>query len=534
MKIFIDITVLIIISTIGMSIWLFYWNSNPYKLGEIRNSYTTTIANLDKILKGQIENIENNSSSLLPYSKDQMELYKNKLYSLKNPTLNQIAIFSEILPNRNVGFHPISNLSKPEDTLCMQLAQGNIGWYWCYGTLEEWSFIFYLIRIDLAPPNVLKNLNYKLGEGTVYFVSIGIGNPNEWHYSPYTVIKGEYSCIQGSQVFTGSDTSVSLSSDSLIINSSFQSVQNKSCKMNVTLKKILPAYLNAKNGCSPCIGGAGTNYWSYPAMNFQTDSLLSIGNDNIRLSKNDGIAWLDHQWLSSYPIQPMSQILLSIERIKKPPGSPLGKYIWLTLHIGFVHYMITAFPEIEKKASNDKIFSVILGVNSSINAMYTKYTSKNVTYNNSDCKLEVLEMTNPIAQKDAKGNIIGHVQFPHVYKIILGNNIYILDGKYYGECVTTDLTGNLHYSGSGILSQKNKQVGTGFMEANQFQNKEMYSKTTLSYIDLEDSYDNIQKMVLGKRAGLSIFILILWVILLIISLILLVISIIKLFKNFKK
>ena len=122
-------------------------------------------------------------------------------------------------------------------------------------------------------------------------------------------------------------------------------------------------------------------------------------------------------------------------------------------------------------------------------------------YNNSDCKLEVLEMTDSIEQKDAKGNIIGYVQFPHVYKITLGDVVYILDGKYYGECVTTELTGNLHYSGSAILSQNNKKVGTGFMEANQFQNKEMYSKTTLSYIDLETGdLVKIQELIDGIKA----------------------------------
>ena len=535
-----SITILILIATIGMSIWLFYWDTISLQVRISPKFKYTTITNLVKIINAHIKNIGDNSSFLLPYNEDQMKLYKNKLNSLKNPSLEQLLMLSILIPNRNVGFNPISNLTKPEDTLCLQLSQGDVGWYWNYGTLDDWSFMFYLVRVDLAPKKVLQNLNYKLGEGTLYFLSFGVGNSKEWHYSPYTVVSGSYSCIKGSQIFESGDqnTVISLSAEGLKVISSFESIQKKSCNINVTLQKLIPAYFANFNGCSPCIGGAGTDYWSYPALIIKSGSVLGIGDDSLTLDKDKGIGWLDHQWINQYPQQPMSQIIMALERRNKIGGMTLGKYIWLNLHIGNTHYVVTAHPGANPSGtsiSKPELMLVYVGENNNIlPGNYNKYTSTGVTYNQKDCKLQILKMTEPIAQKDAKNEIIGYISYPYKYQITLGENIYILDGEHYGECVTIDLTGNLHYSGSAIVYENNKQVGTGFMEANQFQTNELYSKTSLSYLDLENSYNNLQKMVLGGKSSPAILILTLWVILLVTSLILIIISCVKIYKYYRK
>ena len=58
-----------------------------------------------------------------------------------------------------------------------------------------------------------------------------------------------------------------------------------------------------------------------------------------------------------------------------------------------------------------------------------------------------------------------------------------MDSAPYGDCVTIDLTGNLHWAGATSLSVP----GSGFMELNQFQNKDDYLATTMSLANIPKS-----------------------------------------------
>ena len=211
--------------------------------------------------------------------------------------------------------------------------------------------------------------------------------------------------------------------------------------------------------------------------------------------------------MSTYPKQPFMQIVSTI--ISKGVIKGLGKYIWITLHFKDAHYMIAAFPP-EKVYLGD-IFT----------ATCHKYTKDKVTYG-LNCSIKITGFTGSLEQKSyANYQKLGSVKFPNKYEIILEGKKYILDGKLYGQCVTLDLTGNLHYSGSaGLTGDKNTL--SGFIEGNQFQNHELYKKTTLSILNMDS--DKLQSLTIGGKLAYSYIVFIIWILLTLIMLILIVIQ----------
>ena len=87
-----------------------------------------------------------------------------------------------------------------------------------------------------------------------------------------------------------------------------------------------------------------------------------------------------------------------------------------------------------------------------------------------------------------KNSGYGNVTFPTKISLeikdIKGNvQKFILDSSPFGNCVTVDLTGNLHWSGSTSLNVP----GSGFMEFNQFQKADDYLATTLALANIPKS-----------------------------------------------
>jgi len=472
------------------------------------NSVTTApLADLVKIIRAQISNIEENSSILAPFNQEEMNLFKQKLS--EKLTLQQLLILSGLLPNKNLGYDAIIPLSNPIDTTCLQLSKGNAGWYWCYGTDYETknSFMFYIIRVDLAPKHILKKLGYSLGQGTLYFISAGVGIDSTWTYSPFTVVSATNTCTRnssnGQTITWGNNNKVSLTTNGkLKIDVAFKKFKKfKKFKINVTMTKIIPAYFNAPQGCAPCTGGAGTNYWSYPAMSIS--GTISSQNAVASLTKSS-IGWLDHQWGNDYPKQPFIQIINTI--ITKDIAKGLGKYIWITLHMkSNTHYMMAAFPP-ENVAVGD-----------SFNTTSRKYTKDGVTYG-IKCTIKITGFTATLRQT------LGTVSFPNQFEITLQGDTYKLNGNDYGggKCVTIDLSNNLHYSGSASLT--GGDALSGFIEGNQFQTDKVYKKTRLSILGMESDYDKLQSLTIGGKAAYAYIVFIIWILLNLVLLIFIIIQ----------
>ena len=221
----------------------------------------------------------------------------------------------------------------------------------------------------------------------------------------------------------------------------------------------------------------------------------------------------------------MTQILQTIANRTKF-SNYLGKYVWLTLHINNKHYMLFNFAipidSFSKVGDTSKV-------------LYNVYTKTNVTYNNKGT-IKIQNITSPLVQKSYTNKTItlGTVTFPNKFLIILDNDEYILDGTPYGECYVRDGSGNIHYTSSAVIYHDLDKVGTGFIEGREFQDIKLLTKTSLSILGLENSYNNIQKMVLGGKSNPAILILTLWLVFVVTSLIMIIISCIKIYKHYNE
>jgi hypothetical protein len=146
--------------------------------------------------------------------------------------------------------------------------------------------MYYIIRIDLSCEDIRKKYNLNLGETTAYYISLGVGKDGDWHYTPYKYVYGSFQCqTESSFIFESLDTEIScifqsIGPGSFYIEYLWNENNNKYGFISEIYSKQKP-YFNAKQGCSPCIGTAGTLYWSY----------TQLYNKNVTLSncyrKND-------------------------------------------------------------------------------------------------------------------------------------------------------------------------------------------------------------------------------------------------------
>ncbi len=72
------------------------------------------------------------------------------------------------------------------------------------------------------------------------------------------------------------------------------------------------------------------------------------------------------------------------------------------------------------------------------------------------------------------------VVYPVKYEVKLDGETYTIDATDFGDCITYDHSGNYHWAGSAkIFDDSGDFIGTGFIEANQFQDFDNYTDTII-------------------------------------------------------
>ena len=497
-------------------------------------STLSDITILKEILENNIEDVKKKSNWLTPYNKNIMDVIIEN--SKVSNTLNSISTLTLLLPNNSLFTKPLKPLINPTDALVFQFEQGTLGWYWGYSTFiipnkEPMSIMFYIMHVDISNPVLRKKYKLKPQETASYYVSTGIGRGTEWRYSPYKYIRGKYDIFSKTLFkFESLDDDIQCVFESLN-ELNFNLIikwkdNNKLYGFNTVIKSIQQPYFNAKNGCAPCTEGLGTLYWSYTHLKF-TDTTFIFNNNTDGTSREvipvseEGIGWMDVQWGrgggGSGGLQTrFMQSLINISLFSKSNGG-LGRYIWINIHIeNGDDYMVYSFLDENIKIEKNNIIN---------NTNYNTYSSslKNPIYN----KKTTMTILDTVIIIDNNGiNIV----FPIKYSIEIkdkddNSHLYLLDSTSFGNTVTIDNISNLHWSGSTLLYENNNIVGTGFLEANQFQNKEDYFKNIFKNNNLIGSYDGF----LNKRV-LSFSQIIPSLVLLLILLILIILWIIYLIK----
>lgn len=488
-----------------------YFIKTPY------NGSTKDLEILKKVCKDKIEYIKNNTGILRPYNKQIMDIVSTNIDNSNN--LNTLIASFNLLPYNSLGTYPLTPLTNPIDTTCFQLEQGTVGWYWGYLTFPKQliSVMYYIMRIDLGTEKLRNKYNLKLGETTAYYVALGLGNGTDWHYTPYKYINGSYETFtESSFTFKSLDSDIQCQYDSLgpgdfHLNFTWKE-GNDIFQLDTDIYSKQKPYFNGDNGCAPCIAGAGTLYWSYTQL-YNKNTKIFFKDKSFILDDNSGVGWLDRQWTNSIINNNFVNCITNIVQLTKKVGG-LGRYIWLNVHLDDQQYMITVMLSDDSKIEKDESFT----------AKYNLYSPllENPLYNQTT-NLKIIDTT-----------IVDNTIFPTKYQVTIKDinnkeNTYLIDSTSFGNTVTIDLTGNFHWSGSALLfDNEGTQVGTAFLEANQFQDYETYTK---NYFNKANISGNIEYFTTKTNITLlqvfpSILLLILYIVMIVIWFYILIVYII--------
>ena len=428
---------------------------------------------LRRICLERVSQIREKTNILTPYNHNNLSVCEKAIKSATS--LQQLALITNLLPHKNVGLYPIRPLkTKP---IVFQYEQGENGWYWGYATFPETysSVMYYIIRLELGTPPVRKKINnLPLGTTTVYSISLGVGIKGKWVYTPESIICPGTMTVWDEKTFnfqcSTNKTTVTLDTipnNGLHLKFNTQDSGGTPFGADITFTGQSELQYNAKMGCAPCLGGEGTLYLSYPQMGVSGNVFIS----NTKLDVQKGNGWMDHQWLSSgIAHTPIVQIISNISRLGKSQ-TPLGRYAWITVHTDRgKQFMIVAKPPPGQKIETGLVWPTTVNI----------YTGGRDPVYRKPGTLLVMETTT-IPQTGG-----GNVTFPHKIKVTWEGYTYTLDSAPYGNSVTIDVTGNIHWSSSATLvGDDGKSAGTGFLEYNQFQDDNTYRNKTVSIAGID-------------------------------------------------
>lgn len=417
------------------------------------NKMVTNIKDYKDLFNKKIEYIKNNRNIMNPANDSIIETIKNRI-NKDDINLASAFITTLLIPGNTIGYTPVTPYDNTSKKICFQLEQGATGWYWLYGTFPDTkdSFLYELTRVDILSTELRKKLGYKLGETTIYAVTLGIGNGKDYYYGN-VYFEGVFTILNNmnfSIVSKDGNFSFSHSLENITIYCKNMPLINNKNKDDVILYNFscqsinnFNMFFNQMNGCYPC-EFSNNSYQSYTNlyidMNYTTDRGVS------KTVKN-GSGWMDHEWGSGGISSIFYRSLITILN-KGRLYKGLPPYIWLNIRLSDnLQYMIfSMFENVPKKGD-------VLDCN------INEYRPSGIAFfsNHPKIKVKVLETI------DYDG-----ISYPTVYQVTIDGNNYILDSTKYGQTIFIDSLNTNHWGGSCDVYLNDKIVGTGFLEAQRF------------------------------------------------------------------
>lgn len=455
---------------------------DPVAQVEAPGTYTSMPhSEFNKLIPQRIQFVKDKSTFLEPYSTEKFDFISQNIGSVND--IQKIMMMASV-PNFEMKYYQIQPITQnPKVLSSFQFEQGMTGWFWIYGTFIDSagntaSYMYYLIRLDMFPPELRKQMNLPMGSTTYYFISTGVGKGNEWKYSPYMFTRGEYK-INSDSSFSfkaldlpeGWNSSMNMSSTgNFALESGWRDSSAKQNGFSVTLNSERPPFLDNPGGCTPCAGGAGTLYFSYTQLATNGSIIL---NDSAN-SYNNGTGWVDRQWLNRQVSTVYFSLLANTINTFKLETRGLGKYVWFNLHL---------------KKDLQYMVSGNFGPNDTITKGTVFPTNTNRYGEGDNIQWKINGVTGEVLDTLTTQGLC----FPIKYKITTPDGVYILDATKFPHSVSIDLTNNLHYNGSALVyDTTGKIVGTGFMEANQFAPPHQYTVNVLRGMGLDTTAQNIE------------------------------------------
>lgn len=425
------------------------------------------------------------------------------------------AVMSLPTPNANFGFFPIEPLTNPDPkaATCMKFGGAPLAWYFLYGQYShvKYSVCYTLMifKMELACPDVVSKSEFLASDAAVWSLSGGVGirdrqhssdEKTNWYSIPFNICRGKYKC--------GKNNTFSLSFNTDDVNYlqifEFKSTQSKRQRrrspqdevtaprnFSVNLKfktypdanfnnkchpikirssfnsEIEPSF-NGPNGCVPCIGGVGSNYWSYTRMS----TSLSLKIPELQADFKNGLGWFDHQWMQGDYIP--NGFVRFLNKLKKPKTI---RWIWLNLQ----------FFESQTQWMISEMVDGPLTVGTVIDqpGVVNLYDGKGAHYALSEkdikCSVEVMEVSSTTSFINKRS-----MYFPCKYRIGLSTKsdekmTYYIMRRDFGSGGVYLPSGNLNIECSGSLwnASETLRVGNCFFESNQFQSLDELIETPM-------------------------------------------------------
>ena len=445
-------TILIVYSI--LSFVLTYKSDTSYTLMD--ESYnkgsvlSTNIKDYKTLFDKKIEYIRNNRGLFTPANESLLQQMENKINS--HIDLPGAFITTLTIPGNLIGYKPITAYDDTTKMVCFQLEQGCTGWYWLYGTFPQTKdcFLFELTRVDLLPTPLRESLGYQLGDTTIYALTLGIGNGKEYYYGNvyfegvFTIENNlNFSIVSKDNMFQFHHrlNKIEVSCKDMVLTNN-KNGKNLKYTFSAQTQNNSNMYFNQENGCFPC-DISNNSYQSYTNLYVN----MSYSNQNETKNVTNGVGWMDHEWGSGQIPNIMNRCILTILN-KGRQYNGLPPYIWLNIRLSDnVQYMIFSIFENPPKKGD------------TVQCSMNKYEPSIITFFDKNQKVNV----KVVDTFNSQG-----IEYPTVYEVSIDDTIYTLDSRPYGETFFVDALNTNHWGGSCDVMVNNKQVGTGFLEAQRF------------------------------------------------------------------
>ncbi len=421
---------------------------NSYDNGNIMS---TKIKDYSELFQKKFDYIREKTNIFTPANEDILKIFENR--TKENFGVKEAFITTLITPGNLIGYKPMTPYTDTTEKICLQIEQGSMGWYWLYGTFSNTKdcFLLQLNRLDTIPTELRESLGYKLGDTTIYSLTLGIGNGKEYYFGNI-YFEGSLN-ISNNIKFSiiSKDNTVSFSHDldnmsvnvkNMLLTNNSDNNDTKIFNFTCSCKNNFEMYLNQPNGCEPC-GFINSSYQSYTNLYIDVNYTTNKG-DSKNLQK--GYGWMDHQWGNGEIDSIFYKSLTSILN-KGNLYTGLPPYVWLNIRLNDnLQYMIfSLLSNIPKKGDVIKCY---------INT----YKPSGVTFfNNNKIDVKILDTVE-----------LNGTNYPTKYEVNIDELKYVLDSTPYGNTLFLDALNTNHWGGSCDVLLNNNQVGTGFLEAQRF------------------------------------------------------------------
>jgi len=246
--------------------------------------------------------------------------------------------------NASQGFEPVPNLADlqfPRDHVPQLRAR--VGWHFFVGscwdaTGREYGVEYVVYRIPLLTPALAAHFNLTDVANQIIELQLAISQAGDQHYQADPVViagtTGLITCGLNPFHYSVGRNRIESTNDASLFPLHLaawglekRGVEPRELGIDLTLTSGKEYLLQGANGCTPCVDGIGTLYYSIPNMALAPGSSLRIGEETVMLTH--GTFWFDHQWGFPSNSNPQSAVLRAAHNTKRP--EPEG-WDWFMVH----------------------------------------------------------------------------------------------------------------------------------------------------------------------------------------------------------